>query len=131
MQTGSFFRLYCLLEADPDLERWDWNIVPEPAQLAEMVNRWETEADHAWNQLSGDQFLQIAYEDIMSNGARELVQLAEFLLERPTNERDHEWAQAEAAGLRPAPLRRIQLDADARRSLERACEPSRRLLGYV
>lgn len=131
MQTGSFFRLYHLLEADPALERWDWSVVPSPAVLGEMVDRWETEASAAWKVLPESQFLRVSYESLMTDGAGQLLRLAEFLLDRPADDRDREWAHGEAERLRPPPLRRLQLDDDERRALEVSCEQSRTELGYV
>ncbi len=131
MQTGSFFRLYRLLEADPDLEHWDWNVIPSAAMLGEMLTRWELDADLAWRQLSAEQFLQMSYEELMADPATPLLRLVEFILERPTNACDHKWARSEASGVIPAPLRRFGLGDAQRCALEQACLPSRRLLGYV
>ncbi|KAG1647388.1 Tubulin polyglutamylase TTLL6 [Nymphon striatum] len=82
MQTGSFFRLYHLLEDNPALDRWDWNVVPEPAVLAAMLDRWEVAACQAWRALPNDQFLRIRYEDLMADGPHHLLRVLAFLLER-------------------------------------------------
>ncbi|KAG1647387.1 Tubulin polyglutamylase TTLL6 [Nymphon striatum] len=125
MQTGSFFRLYHLLEDNPALDRWDWNVVPEPAVLAAMLDRWEVAACQAWRALPNDQFLRIRYEDLMADGPHHLLRVLAFLLERPISDQDRSWAAAEAASLRPAPLRLPQLD-----SRQRALGPHQRVNHY-
>ena len=131
MQTGSFFRLYRLLEADPGLGRWEWDEVPEPAELAAMVDQWEVRAQDAWRRLPADKFLQLSYERLMVDTAGELVRLVEFLLERDATGDDLAWAHAESATVRPAPLRRSQLSPTAQAALDQACARSRSLLGYA
>ena len=130
MMTGSFFRLYLELEKNPDLGTWDWNYMPPIEEMGSMLNKWVLNAMDAFAQLPKEQHHNLRYEDLMSDPEGTLLSLAQFFLGRDNTDEDRQWAQTQAARIRPSGPKFDKLEPQERSALENAVAPAMDILGY-
>ncbi len=130
MMTGSFFRLYLELEKNPELGEWDSDHMPPIEEMGSMLNRWIVDAAPALESVPADRRLDLAFEDLCAKPEAVLLGLTEFLLERPASAQDRDWAQRQAARIKPPPSRFADLPPEEQLRLEQACGDALDTLGY-
>ena len=130
MMKGSFFRLYLELEKDPLMGEWDESYFPPLEEMGTMLNRWFVAAEKAFSAFPADRMRTLRYEDLMANAEKTLLAHIPYFLDREVNDRDRDWAKAEAAIVRPSSLKFPSLEKAQQEKLAAAVKDSRQILGY-